>query len=148
MIVDPALITAALRAIHPDKLSAEDAETIMALAQMSVDADGQEDADEIKMFFTLGKCVNELAGISGAPTPTFYDDDDPYRIGTLAKQLLTPSAKELAYAVSHLLSIIDVQIQPDEEDFLERLRDALQLDDDRADELGSQLGAAITPPEE
>ncbi len=39
------------------------------------------------------------------------------------------------------------QIQPDEEDFLERLRDALQIDDDRADELAAQLGAAITPPE-
>jgi tellurite resistance protein len=145
MTVDAALLTKALRTIHPGKLSAEDAETVVALAQMSVDADGQEDADEIKMFFTLGKGVYELAGLTDTPTPTFADDDDENRITTLAKSLATSEARELAYAVANLLTIVDVQIQPEENEFLEKLAEALGLSVDRAEELAAQLGEAITP---
>src|SRR6185436_18943032 len=102
MTIDVLLLDKALRTIHPGKLSAEDAETVVALAQMSVDADGTEDADEIKMFFTLGKGVYALAGLTDTPTPTFADDDDEDRVVTLAKQLSTPEARELAYGVAHL----------------------------------------------
>lgn len=147
MTIDAAQLGNALRTIHPGKLSPEDAETVVALAQMSVDADGQEDAEEIRMFFALGKAVYGLAELADTPTPTFFDDDDDNRLGTLTGQLKTPAAKELAYAVAHLLSIVDVQIQPEEDDFLASLRDALQIGEDRAEELASQLGAAITPLE-
>ena len=145
MTVDPALLSKALRTIHPGKLSAQDAETVVALAQMSVDADGQEDADEIKMFFTLGKSVFELAGLSDVPTPTFFDEDDDERLENLAKSLVTREARELAYAVAHLLSIVDVQIQPEEEAFLQHLAEALAITEDRAEELALQTSEAITP---
>ena len=146
MTVDAALLSKAIRTIHPGKLSAEDAETVVALAQMSVDADGQEDADEIKMFFTLGKAVFELAGLTDTPTPTFaVDEDDDERLTTLAKSLSSNEGRELAYAVSHLLSIVDVQIQPEETEFLEKLAEALGLSVERAEELAAQLGEAITP---
>lgn len=145
MTVDPALLSKALRTIHPGKLSAEDAETVVALAQMSVDADGQEDADEIKMFFTLGKAVYELAGLSDTPTPTFFDDDDEDRIETLAKKLVSREARELAYGVANLLCVVDVQIQPEEEAFLSQLAEALAIPEDRAVEIAAQLGESITP---
>jgi len=146
MTIDPALLDKALRTIHPDKLSAEEAETVVALAQMSVDADGAEDADEIKMFFALGKAVYSLAGLTDTPTPTFFDDDEEgNRVTELAGKLASPQAKELAYAVAHLLSIVDVQIQPEESDFLIRLAEACGISEERAEELASQLGAAITP---
>lgn len=147
MTVDAALLTKALRTIHPGTLSPEDAETVVALAQMSVDADGQEDADEIKMFFTIGKSVYELAGLTDTPTPTFFDDDDEDRLETLAKKLVSREARELAYAVAHLLSIVDVQIAPEESAFLGQLSEALAIDEERAEELAAQLGESITPTE-
>jgi uncharacterized tellurite resistance protein B-like protein len=146
MTIDSAQLRTALKNVHPGTLSADDAETVVALAQMSVDADGQEDADEIRMFFELGKAVYELAGLKETPTPTFaVDEDDDERIHGLAAKLSSSASKELAYAVSHLLTVVDVQIAPEEEAFLETLRTALGIDDDRADDLAAQLGAAITP---
>src|SRR5690349_13088573 len=107
MTIDAKLLDSALRTIHPGTLSAADAETVVALAQMSVDADGAEDADEIKMFFALGKAVYSLAGLNDTPTPTFFDDDEEGdRVSELAGKLASPQAKELAYAVAHLLSIV------------------------------------------
>lgn len=146
MTLESGQLQSALKSVHPGALSAADAETIVALAQMSVDADGQEDADEIKMFFTIGKAVFHLAGLTDTPTPTFaVDEDDAERIVSLAGQLSSPAARELAYAVAHLLSVVDVEIAPAEDEFLTNLRAALQLGDDRADELASKLSAAITP---
>lgn len=136
------------KTVHPDKLSLDDAETILELAQMAVDSDGQEDIDEIKTFAVIGKAVFELAGMVDAPTPAFLgDDDDLERIRDLGAKLSTTQARELAYAAAHLLAVIDVQIQPEEDEFLEKLRTALGITEDRADQLAEQMGEAITPPE-
>ena len=43
--------------------------------------------------------------------------------------------------------MIDVQIAPEEDDFLEQLRTALGISEARADELAAQMSAAITPTE-
>jgi hypothetical protein len=137
---------AALRTVHPDKLPAEDVETILAIAQMAVDADGQEDAEEIQAFFALGKAVYELAGIMDASTPTFFnDEDDLEAIRQLGAQLTTQASREVAYAAAHLLTVIDVQIAPEEDDFLEDLRTTFGITPDRAGELATMMGAAITP---
>jgi hypothetical protein len=139
---------ATLKTVHPAKLSAEDAETIIELAQMAVDADGQEDVDEIKTFFAIGKAIYELAGLGDTPTPTFIgDDDDLERIRELGAKLSSKEARELAYATAHLLSVIDVQIAPEEDAFLENLRVALGIGEDRANDLATKMSASITPAE-
>jgi len=138
----------AMRSVHPERLPAEDAETIVELAQMAVDADGQEDPDEIKTFFALGKAVYDLAGLPDTPTPTFIgDDDDLERIRELGSKLSSTQARELAYATAHLLTVVDVQIAPEEDSFLEKLRTALGLSEERAADLAAQMSAAITPAE-
>jgi hypothetical protein len=146
MTIDATQLQAALRKVHPGALSKADAETIVELAQMSVDADGQEDADEIKMFFTVGKAVFALAGLTETPSPSFDADEDmEERVESLCGSLATKEARELAYSVAHVLTVIDVQIAPEEDAFLENLRGALGLGDDRADELAADISAAITP---
>lgn len=146
MNIDASRLESLLKTLHPGKLSAEDAETIVALAQMSVDADGQEDATEIRMFFTLGKAVFTHAGLADAPTPTFFDEDDD-RLRTLASALSGPQARELAYTIAHLLTVVDVSIAPAEDQFLQELRAALTLETARADELAALAATAITPAE-
>ena len=135
-----------LKPIHPDKLSPEDAETIMEIAQLVVDADGQEDQDEIQSFFAIGKTVYAMAGLAETPTPTFASDlEDDERITALAQELATPAAKELAYCVAYLLAVSDIALAPEEDAYVENLRVALGMTEDRADELAAQMGAAITP---
>jgi len=147
MNIDAGRYREILQAQHPDPLSPVDAEVIVAIAQLAVDADGQEDADEIKMFFALGKAVFALAGMGDTSTPTFaVDEDDDARLLSLAKQLTAVPSKELAYTVAHLLTISDVAIAPEEDDLLVDLREALAITEDRANELAQAIGAAITPP--
>lgn len=146
MNIDAGRFPAILQTQHPGPLSPVDAEVIVAIAQLAVDADGQEDADEIKMFFALGKAVFSLAGMAEAPTPTFASgDDDGERLVTLAKQLTAVPSRELAYSVAHLLTISDVAIAPEEDDMLVDLRTALDISEDRAEELARVIGAAVTP---
>jgi len=147
MALDAALFGKALRTVHSGTVTEDEAEAIAELAQMSVDADGQEDAEEIRAFFAVGKAVYGFAGLEETPTPTFAAvDDEADRLAAIAARLTTTGARELAYGVAHLLSIIDVQIHPEEDAFLTSVRAALQLGDDRADEIAAQLAEAITPP--
>jgi len=147
MSIDAGRFRDALRTIHAGTLSWPDAETIVAIAQLAVDADGREDADEIRMFFAVGKAVFELAGIKDTPTPTFaVDEDDDERLASLAGQLASPAAKELAYAVAYVMAVADIDLSPEEGALVEMLRQALGISEDRATELASAISAAITPP--
>lgn len=145
-MTSPELLHAALKSVHPAVLSAEDAEAILEITQMAVDADGQEDPEEIRFFVAVGQAIFQLTGSAMVSSPAFVSaDDDLERVRELGGKLSTKEARELAYATSHLLTVVDVQIAPEEDDFLEMLRTALGISEARADELAAQLGAAITP---
>lgn len=146
MIVGQGQLIELLTSIHPSKLSSVDAETIVELAQLTLDADGREDADEIKTFFAVARAVFGLAGMRDTAPPTFVsDDEDNERMVALAGKLSTPAAKELAFACAHLLSICDVAIAPEEAAFVSNLRDALAMSIDRAGTMMEQINTAITP---
>jgi len=146
MIVGQGQLTELLTTLHPSKLSPVDAETIIELVQLTLDADGREDADEIKTYFALSKSVFGLAGMHDISPPMFVsDDEDSERMVALAGKVSTPEAKELAFACAHLLSISDVDIAPEEQIFVSDLRDALGISADRADSLIEQVNTAITP---
>jgi tellurite resistance protein len=147
MSLDAGRFRDALRTIHAGKLSTGDAETIVAISQLAVDADGREDPEEIQMFFTVGKAVFELAGLTETPSPSFdSDEQDDERVRTLAARLSSPAAKELAFAVAYVMAIADVDLAPAEGALVENLRSALAIGEDRAAELAANISAAITPP--
>lgn len=139
---------AAIKSIHPGALAEADADAIVAIAQLTVDADGREDAEETQKFFAIGKAVLAHAGRPETPTPTFLetDDEDDEHLRALAAALSTPAAKELAYAVAFMMAIADVDLAPEEGALVEALRDALGLTEERADEIAATVSAAITPP--
>jgi hypothetical protein len=125
---DPGRFLTVLKQVHPGALTAE------------------EDAEEIATFFALGKAVYQLAGLGETPTPTFMSDhEDTEHIAELAGKLSSTESRELAYAVSHLLSIVDISIAPAEDAFLASLRSALSIDEERANELAHHMAASITP---
>jgi hypothetical protein len=137
---------AAIKLIHPAALAEADAATVVEIAQLAVDADGREDAEEIKNFFAMGKAIYGHAGLETS-TPTFIgDDEDDEHLRNLAGKLSTPAAKELAYAVAFMMAISDIDLAPEEGALVDALRDALGLTEERADEIAATVSAAITPP--
>ena len=146
MIVGQGQLKEILTSIHPGTLSPMDAEAIVELAQLMLDADGREDTDEIKTFFALGKVVFGMAGMGDAATPTFLNDDEDYeRMRELAGTLSSAASKELALATAHLLSISDVAIAPEEDEFISVLIGALGLTEERAEAIAETVNTAITP---
>jgi hypothetical protein len=141
MHLEPSTIRNIVRARHPDPLAARDAETILALCQLAVDADGREDPDEIAMFFAFGAALYELAGIAGRPTPTASDLEDDQQLRALAAQLTAPASRELAYAIAHVLTVADTA--PEESQFLDQLRTALGLAPDHAAKLAADAATAM-----
>lgn len=138
---------AAIKSIHPGPLAEADAEAIVAIAQLTVDADGREDAEEIQKFFAIGRAVLVQAGRNETPTPTFADTEDEggEHLKGLAGALSSVAAKELAYGVAFLMAIADVDLAPEEGALVEALREALGLSEERADEIAATVSAAITP---
>lgn len=129
-----------LRAFHPEPLAPEDAEAILAIAQLVVDIDGREGPDEIKLFFAIGKLLFELAGAPDTSIPTFAsDEDDEERMFELATQLKGPPARELTYAIARVLASADLDVAPEEDTFVDRLRGILSLSRERADEITAQI---------
>lgn len=127
-------------AIHPPPLAVEDAGAILALAQLVVDIDGREGPDEIKLFFEIGRIVNFLAGQADAEVPTHASaDDDEERMFELATSLSSVRARELAYGIARVLASSDLEVAPEEDVFIDRLRGVLSIDKARAAELDAQV---------
>lgn len=148
MTLDTVRFREILTPFHPEAVSAAHAEAIIELVQLTLDSDGREDVDEIQAFFALAKAVYAMANIADAPTPSFVTgDEDHERMRELVGHLTTTQSKELAFASAHLLSISDVDIAPEEDQFLADLRDALAIPEERAEAITAQLNAAVTPPE-
>ncbi|MCX5740998.1 MAG: hypothetical protein NT062_00705 [Proteobacteria bacterium] len=126
-------LAATFAAIHPPPLAPADAETIIAISQLVVDIDGREGAEEIHLFFAIGKLLHQLAGTPDADIPTFAsDEDDESRMFELATLLKAAPARELAYAIARLLAAVDLEVAPVEDEFLDRLRGILAIDKTRA----------------
>jgi uncharacterized tellurite resistance protein B-like protein len=136
-------LRAAFGVIHILPLEREDAETIIELAQLVVDIDGNEGNDEIQLFFAVGKLLFELAEVKDAPVPTFAShDDDEDRLFELATQLKSTEARELAFVVARVLAEADLEIVAAEETFIQRLRGLLSISKERAEELDTVLRSA------
>lgn len=126
--------------VHLLPLERSDAEAIVELAQLVVDIDGSEGPDEIKLFFDIGKVLFELAEAPDAEVPTFASgDDDEERMFELATQLKGTPVRELAYVVARLLAAADLDVAPEEDTFIDRLRGVLSISKARAEELASML---------
>ncbi len=141
MKIDHARLGELVSSICDGPLTLAEAETIMAVAQLAVDVDGTEDADEIATFFALGKLLSILAGSADAATPTFAsDEDDDERLHTLAAQLDRTVTRELAFAAAHIMTLADVAIAREEDAFIYTLRAALSIDEFRAGEIAFAVG--------
>lgn len=131
-------------------LTPSDAELVVAIAQHAVAADRVEDPDEQALFDQLAAHVYAAAKLATTPPTLAPLDDEEQRIEQLrthAAQLQGKGAGALAYALAYILTIADLELNPDEMDTVEILREGLGLDQGAADDLVATVSELITPPE-
>ena len=136
-------LKAAFEVIHILPLEKEDAAAILELGQLVVDVDGNEHADELSLYFRVGKLLFTLAEAPDAEVPTFFsDEEDDQRLFELATSLKSTESRELAFAVARTLAEADLDIGPEENKIVEQLRSLLSISKQRADEIDTLLRSA------
>ena len=132
------------------KLTAPEAELVVAIAQLAVAADRVEDPDECALFDQLAGHIYQHANVATTP-PTLGPVEDPERrldhLRSHATQLQGKASAALAYSVAYILAISDLDLSPDEGEMLEVLREALGLDEEKAEDLLPVVSELITPRE-
>lgn len=137
-------------AAEEGKLTAAEAELVVAIAQLAVAADRVEDPDEEALFDQLASHIYAHANVATEPPHLGPVEDPERRIDHLrshAAQLHGKASAALAYAVAYILSVSDMDLDPEEGDMLDILREALGLDEEKADDLLPVVSELITPLE-
>jgi len=132
----------------PEALPPQDAELIIAIAQLAIAADRVDDPDERRMFDELAAHIYRHANVSTSAPSLAPVDDDEQRIDHIrshAAQLAGKPSASLAFAIAYALMIADMDLAPEEGTLLETLREALGLSEDRAEDLSAAVGMAVTP---
>ena len=131
------------------KLTPTEAEAIVGLGRLAIDADRTVDGDELSLYDDLGDLICELAGsdadevVEAEDRKPRGDDDRVARIADGVGKLTAGPARELAYAVAYLLTIADLAIQPEEDAYLAILQDRLGISDDRQAAIVEDVSEAI-----
>lgn len=159
MIVDSTRLRIVVRAVlGADRiapfLTVDEARVIVAIGYLALEADLDEDSDELATLDAITQQVCELAGIppSALPplpvTPVPLDHEERRsRIRQLASRLTRRHTRELAYAIAYIVVISDLQLSPSESDLLDDVQRTLELDDRRAGELATTVAELLTPME-
>ncbi len=132
------------------KLTASEAQAIVGLSRLAIDADRSVDGDELDLYDDLGDLICELAGadadeiVEAEDRKGRGDDDRITRLADGASKLASANTRELAYAVAYLLTVADLAIQPEEDEYLSKLQDALNISDDRQSEIAEDVSEAIS----
>lgn len=155
MDIDAATFRAIAKRLLPrDRaLSADEATAIVQLLQLVIGADLDEVADERQLLPRLTRYVSALGGIDpeGVPPVSPLPLDAEERtiwVQRLARQLVSTGPCELAYVLSYLLAIGDLEVAPVELTLIDELQRALGIDDDRASDLVATVSAMVTPEAE
>ncbi|MDB4961215.1 MAG: hypothetical protein JWP01_1214 [Myxococcales bacterium] len=133
------------------KLSPADAELIIAIAQSTIAADRIDDPDERELFEDIAKHLYAHAEVETSPPTIGPVEDEEQRLDHLrshAAQLKGKSSGALAYAVAYVLAVSDMEIAPSESDALEILREALGLDEAKAEDMLPAVSALLAPDSE
>lgn len=131
------------------KLTPTEAQAIVGLGRLAIDADRTVDGDELDLYDDIGDLVCELAGadadeiVEAEDRKGRGDDDRKVRLADGAGKLGTANVRELAYAVAYMLTVADLAIQPEEDAYLSALQDALAISDDRQNEIAGDVSDAL-----
>jgi len=155
MAFDPLRFRVLVRTLCADRhgergLGPDDARAIVAIATLASDVDLDDARDEASLLAPLAEELCARAHVSPAAlesvSPLPLDKTERVtRIRELAARLSDARSRELAYVVAYLVAVADFELAPVESAFLDELRRALELTDDRAAELAGTAAQFLTP---
>ena len=93
-------------------------------------------------------CANAGIDLDRVPPASPLPIDGEERaawITRIASGLRTAGVRELAYVVVYLVTVADLEIAPAESAFLDQLRDALDIANDRASDIAVTVSSMLTP---
>jgi hypothetical protein len=139
---------------QPSVLSADEIATILKIGFLATEIDFDEDPDEMDALEPIGRMLWELAGyqppdhpvpiVSPLPLPEDYEARIKW-VHQLARQLESTEARELAFTIAYLFTMLDLEVDNVESELLDELRHELQLGRERASELAATTAALETP---
>ncbi len=143
-------------------LSASEVDAIVEIAYLTIAADRRLDAEEIAAFRgvverlrgepisegALDRVLDEMYGRAerarakedGAASKGYADE----RLRGLAAKM-SVTARELAYRVAYAMGLADMEASDEEFELDLQLVDALELTNDRAEELADEVMAVLNP---
>lgn len=146
MQLDPGFVTAI---IGGAALSPHDAAAIVRIAYIVAELDFDADIDESETLRSITASLapfhpEEAEPIPLGPLP--IDDEERQALArSLAAELTTSAATELAYAAAYLVSASNIQLDPLESAFLEELRVDLGITPERAADVAALAARRVTP---
>lgn len=138
--VDQTRLRRIVETVLPDAtLERAEATTILEIAQLAAGVEIDGDPVARSILQAVAQQVCSRAGLKPGevlPIPPLPDEEARASwVGSLAAQLQTRGARELAYALAFLVSVADLELTPAETAALEEFQHALGLDHRRATDL-------------
>lgn len=120
-------------------LEREEAETVLEFVQLAAGIERADDPMEHSVLLAIAQQIGAMSGFENRdllPAEQMASGDARMNwLRALAVQLRSQGARELAYVLSFLASVADLELTESERNALEELQRALGLDDRRATDL-------------
>jgi hypothetical protein len=145
----PFIVTTLLRKYAP---STDEIRALPEVVFLTVDVDFDEGSDELDLLQAVNRMLWERAGeppqpiAITSPLPLPIDHHERLAmIRDLTPHLVSREIQELTYALSYLITLLDLELSPVEDTLLDELRRDLRIDLGRAAELAAMTNALVTP---
>ena len=144
-------------------LQPAEADAILEIAYLTIAADRRLTNEELAAFEVLLDRLRTLSGMTGPVSRATLDAtlNDMYARADRARESsrsgyddaqlqqlgakLGPAAREIAYKAAYALGLADMDASDEEFELDLQLVDALELSNDRSEELANEVLAALTP---
>lgn len=120
-------------------LEREEAETVLEFVQLAAGIEHEDDPMEHAVLMAIAQQIGATSGFEPPDMLPFRPmsgaEARMHWLRALAAQLRSQGARELAYVMSFLATVADLELTDDERRSLEELQRALGVDDRRATDL-------------
>jgi hypothetical protein len=147
--IDDAKFRRILELVGSPPIAFEELAATGRLLQLARSIDLASDPDEVALLEVLLSHLRSLGGPDTLAEPPYIPTDPEERTSVaarLAQGIATVAVRELAYALAYLVIAADGELAPVETSFLEELREAFGVPEDRASLLAEQAAEIVTPP--
>lgn len=148
--IDNATFQRLLNTVGATKLDPREIPAVIQLVEIAAAVDLDDDRAERTLLRALTPRLCALGRISEeailplSRVPTDHEERAAH-LAALAARIITPEARELAFALAYLVAVADLELSPVEGTMIAQLQRTLAISDDRGDELAAAAAEIVTP---